>query len=150
MLKRLAVLLLSLCSLPALADTFIGLNNPSNPTTVAVHPPVCAGESFSTDGKTVTGVCQFKALYGAKYQQTAAWQYSTTWDAATGAAALGALSCYDPAHFGIDHSGCPTMVSLLDTNEVVVLEGVPFWYVTSDALGAELLHTQTGSLIFYP
>ncbi len=133
-----------LISTGALADTFIGLNNPD-----MVSRWTCAGEAFSTDGSTVTGLCEKKVPSTAKYAQPARYQYAAAWDL-TGAVTLGALTCYSPQHFGVDHSGCPTMVSLLDTNEVVVLDGTPFWYVTSNALGDELLHIQTGSLVYLP
>lgn len=144
-MKKFLILALLLAS-PAFADTFIGLNNPG------IYPQrwTCAGQQFSTDGLTVAGTCVRVIPSTAKYAQPAAYEYAATWDATTGAVTLGALTCYSPQHMGVDHSGCPTIVSLLDTNEVVVIEGVPFWYVTSNAQGAELLHRQTGSLVFWP
>ena len=140
------VLLACFCAPAAKADTFIGLNNPG------AYPQrwTCAGETFSDDGTTVAGICELKVPGVGRYVQAARYQYATTWDASTGAVTLGALTCYSPAHMGIDHSGCLSIVFYLDTNVVVVIEGVPFWYVTASVNGAELLHTQTGSLVFLP
>ena len=145
MMKLIVSLFLLLPSL-ALADTFIGLNNPG------VYPQrwTCAGETFSADGSTVTGICQLSVPSAVRYAQPAQYQYATTWDANTGAVTLGALVCYNPQHMASRPSVCPSMVTYLDTNVVVVLDGVPFWYVTSNSLGDMLLHTQTGSLVFLP
>ncbi len=135
-----------LISTGALADTFIGLNNPLPYSTRWT----CAAQAFDVSGTQISGICELKVVNsGMRYSQPARYQYATTWDL-TGAVTKGALVCYSPSHYGIDHSGCPTMVSLLDTNEVVVLDGTPFWYVTSNALGDELLHIQTGSLVYLP
>lgn len=135
-----------LISTGAIASTYIGLNNPF-PT----GRWVCAGKSFSDDGSTVFGTCQITVPSSARYAQPARYQYSTKWDAATGAATIIEKVCYVPQHMGAGpQPGCPQMVSLLDTNVVIVLDYVPFWYVTTSGAGAMLLHTQTGSLIWYP
>lgn len=144
-MKRLAILLLSLIASVSYADTFIGLNNPPGMRWI------CAGQSFSTDGLTVFGVCQVTVPSSMRYAQPARYQYSAKWDALTGAVTLVERICYVPQHMGIGpQPGCPQMVSLLDTNVVMVFDGVPLWYVTTSVAGAILLHGQTGSLIFYP
>lgn len=124
------------------AGTFIGLNNPD-----MKQRWVCASLSFSADGQTVYGTCQVTIASAARYFQPARYQYATSWDTNTGAVTLGVRTCYSPAHRGIDPSGCPTMVSLLDTNVVIELDGIPFWYASTSINGDILL---TSSLVWRP
>jgi hypothetical protein len=84
-----------------------------------------------------------------RYAQPARYQYSASWTS-DGFLTLGALTCYSPAHLGVDHSGCFAMVHYLDTVTTVTIDGYPFWYVTANSLGEELLSNQTGSYWLTP
>jgi hypothetical protein len=127
----------------ALADTFTGLERPAPPPARWI----CAATGFS--GLRVTGICQLAVPGRAKYEQPARYLYNVTWDP-TGAVTQGALYCYSPAHMGIDHSGCPTMVNFSDTHTVVVIDGVPYWLVSSNLYGAQAVNTQTDALVWHP
>jgi len=135
-------MLLAMIAGVATAGTFIGLNNPD-----MKQRWVCASQTFSADGQTVYGVCQVTVPTSVRYMQPARYQYATSWDTNTGAVTLGVRTCYSPAHRGIDVSGCPTMVSLLDTNIVIVLDDIPFWYASTSVNGDILL---TSSLVWRP
>ncbi len=143
MIGRLMIgIALAMIASVSLAGTFIGLNNPD-----MKQKWLCASQSFSADGQTVYGVCQLTVPAVGRYVQSARYQYATTWDVNTGAVTLGAQTCFSPQHIGVDHSGCPQMVSLLDTNVVIQLDGVSFWYASTSVNGDILL---TSSLVWRP
>jgi hypothetical protein len=142
-MKILTVLLLP--PLAAQANTLTALQRP-------LPPParyVCAATGFSGDGLTVTGKCQQSIPTNVKYQQPARYIFDVTWNLA-GALTSSALACYSPAHMGADHSGCPQMVTYSDTNTVVVIHGVPFWYVSTNLNGAEAVNNQTDAYLWQP
>ena len=144
-MKRLLIgIVLAMIAGVATAGTFIGLNNPA-----PFQRWVCAAQKFDSTGTQISGICEQKIIAPMRYEQPARYQYAATWDL-TGAVTKGALLCYSPAHLGVDKSGCPQMVTLLDTNTVIVLDDVPFWYVSTSVNGDILLHIQTGSLVWLP
>lgn len=144
MKKIFATILLFLAS-TAFADTLTPMQRP-------LPPPArftCASTGFSANGLTVTGVCVQTIPTNVKYQQPARYNHAVTWDL-NGALTTDAVVCVSPAHMGIDHSGCPTFVSIADTNNVVVINGYPFWLAGVSVFGAEALNTQTDTYVWAP
>jgi len=109
---------------------------------------VCAGTGF-TDAGLPHGICEQKIHTSMRYAQPARYQYLVTWDAA-GAVTVGPLYCYSKAHLGSDLSGCFAMVHYSDTGSVIVIGGLPLWYVSSNSAGAMLVNSQTDAFIWSP
>jgi hypothetical protein len=129
----------------ALADSFTALQRP-------MPPPArftCAATGFSEDGLSITGKCQQSIPGVGRYVQPARYIHDVTWDL-TGALTADVVTCISPAHMGIDHSGCPTMVTFSDTGTVVVIDGIPFWLAGVDALGDEAVNNQTDAYFWQP
>jgi hypothetical protein len=136
---------LALLPFAAQADTLTYLQHPAPPP----QRWTCASTGFTDDGLTVLGKCQLSIPGRAKYQQPERDIYDVTWTA-DGTVTQGALYCQSPAHMGVDHSGCPQIVTFSDTNVVVQIDGYNFWYVSTNVYGAEAVNNQTDTYLWQP
>jgi hypothetical protein len=141
-MKSLALLLLAAGT--AFADTLTYQERPAPPPARWT----CAATGYASNG-TLLGKCQLAIPSTARYAQPARYIYNVSWNAA-GAVTQGPLFCYSPQHTGIDHSGCPSMVTFSDTNNVVTIDGIPYWYVSTNSVGSEAVNNQTDALVWIP
>ena len=149
-MKTFLALMLTLISTIALAAELVPLATP---------PPAsarwtCAGTGFNLDG-TAKGICELKVHTSMRYAQDARYQYLVSWGA--DGALLTPVTypttstfCYSPAHLGSDKSGCFAMVHYSDTNNVILIDGYPWWLAGVSTNGVELVNNQTDAFLATP
>jgi hypothetical protein len=128
-----ALLLALLLTCTAQADTLTELR-PAGPVT-GPYRWQCAATGF-VDSATVLGACQEKYYSGARYAQpkvVGTWQ--TTWDL-QGTPRLSTTVAPWP--------GC------VGSGSVVIVNGVPMYFITANALGWELVENYCRSFLVVP
>lgn len=105
------------------------------------HPALshCAATSFQ--GGLITGVCQY--VYGtqSKYFAYPTALYDVTWslDLST-SSVLSQCGATDPHHV---YTGDGCRVNYNPTGTSVVIDGISYYYVSTDVSGAELVNSST-------
>jgi hypothetical protein len=160
-------MLLSLAALTLAATAHAGtlLRLPLPPTLLTVGQSgtkSCAGVGFNADG-SVHGSCHTKvasACSGRGCQPlTMITTYAVLWDAE--ANVVSEVTCSVTRHHlpqtdtttyapGFDATRCPA-VNLFGTGTSVVINGTPYYYVTTDAAsGAELVNSNSWGFLYLP
>jgi hypothetical protein len=156
-MKTLVACLLLFGSSVALADTLTVLSRPAPPpNSISVALSHCASIGFATDG-TIFGACKYTTGSCGRYCTGPTATYITTWDAAGYNPVRGALcattngglaghvtTTYVAPH---DASDCSVTYG---THTTVVIDGYPFYYVTTATDGRELVNTNAESYLWSP
>lgn len=159
---KVVILFLSLIAGSAYAGTLVQLPLPPSLATVGQSgTKSCAGVSFNADG-SVNGSCHTKvasACSGRGCQPvTMITNYAVIWDAEGNPVSV--VTCSVTRHHlpqtdsavyapGFDATTCP-VINLFGTGTAVVINGTPFYYVTTDATGAELVNSNSWGFLYSP
>lgn len=158
-LKTLALLLVMSIAVPALADSLTGLPVPPGVEGMAGRKS-CVVVSFNA-GHSIDGVCTgvtSPACSGRGCNPaTFTAVYIATWDAEGNV--VSAVECsytrhhtpqVDTVTYFNGYTSCPAK-AYNPTGTVVVLDGIPFWYVATDpATGDELVNSNVGGYLYSP
>lgn len=155
--------LMAMMGAAARAETFIQLPLPASLNGVGQSgTKACAGTGFNADG-TVVGVCKTQyagACSGRGCQPVVSiTTYVANWDVNgdNGTAVVCSVTRHhlpqvDTTQYvpGYDATTCPR-INLDPTKTVVTINGVPFYYVTTDAVsGAELVNSNFWGFLYLP
>lgn len=142
------------------SDNVVLLQSPPGVAVIPGHTS-CEGSAFNADS-SVVGACRVissTACSGRGCQPvTLTTTYVANWDAA--GTPLSAVACKVVRHHlpqadavtyapGYDATTCPS-INTGSTGTVVVVDGFPFYYVTTGPDGAELLDSQAQGYLFTP
>lgn len=142
----------------AVADTFTPLQNAAVPVslqTTGVVRTTCAGGGFSADGSTVAGTCRYVWNLQMRYSHGQGALFAIVW-ALNGTPTIGAMCGSYPNGVGAPNITYTAGYSAANCNvtlarsTVVNLNGTNYYYVSTSVLGAMLVNTQNGSIVWAP
>lgn len=161
-MKGLILGLLMMVSGIALADATVPLTQPALAGIGIAGRTACVGSAFNSDN-SVTGAChtvRSSACSGRGCQPvTYTTNYIAVWDA--NGTALSVTACSVTRHHlpqanqttalnGIDPSDCTGLI-FNPTGTVVVIDAVPYYYVSTDAVtGAQLVNSNSAGYLILP
>ena len=141
-------------SCSAYADTLQVLDRPQpDPPHRPGTPELCAAINFAADG-SIYGTCSYWGYTSCRYCQSPKTFYTASWDRdglnPTLGAVCGYLSAGLAGHqtmtYTTGHSAADCTVDFSPNNEIIVVDGYTFQYVTTRATdGAELLDLNNGA-----
>jgi hypothetical protein len=158
---KLISLLMLMGAAPVMADSLIGLPTPSEVVGATISQTYCVGGNFGANN-SISGACQTRISQacsgrGCNPVQTVT-VYVATWDAAGNA--ISAVACESVRHhtpqadvvtYLNGYTSCPSIALEPPGGTVVVLDGIPFYYVSTDPVtGAELVNSNAHGYLYLP
>ena len=128
-----------------------GIVGTANAGITKIVPPsgaTCSTSGFTTDGSQVMGVCKFITGLAARYHLPPANYNYVQWDLTGEVVEVGGLcNTQSPTAAYTNPNGCKLVYPY---GPVIVINGVPYSYLSTNYMGIELVYNQTTSYLIAP